>query len=55
MQIILAPLVALVAVLVLTPHVRRLAFRVGALDSPDHRKVHQGVMPRLGGLAIYAS
>lgn len=55
MQFVLAPLVALIVVLVLTPHVRRLSFRVGALDSPDHRKVHQGVMPRLGGLAIYAS
>jgi len=55
LQLVLAPLVALVAALILTPQVRRLAFRVGALDSPDHRKVHQGVMPRLGGLAIYAS
>lgn len=55
MQFVLGPLIALAAVLVLTPHVRRLAFRVGALDSPDQRKVHQGNMPRLGGLAIYAS
>jgi len=55
MQFILAPLIALISILVLTPHVRRLAFRVGALDSPNHRKVHQGVIPRLGGLAIYAS
>ncbi|MDA8335180.1 MAG: MraY family glycosyltransferase [Peptococcaceae bacterium] len=55
MQLVLAPLVALVAALVLTPQVRRLAFRVGALDSPDQRKVHQGVMPRLGGLAVYLS
>ena len=55
LQLVLAPLVALFTVLILTPRVRRLAFRVGALDNPDHRKVHQGVMPRLGGLAIYAS
>jgi len=54
-QVVLAPFLALVAALVLTPQVRRLAFRVGALDSPDPRKVHQGVMPRLGGLAVYAS
>lgn len=55
MQLVVAPLLALVAALVLTPQVRRLAFRVGALDSPDPRKVHRGVMPRLGGLAVYAS
>lgn len=55
MQLVVAPLVALVAALVLTPLVRRLAFRIGALDSPNHRKVHHGMMPRLGGLAIYTS
>lgn len=55
MQIILAPLIAFVVVIILTPYVRRLAFRVGAIDNPDHRKVHQEVMPRLGGLAIYIS
>jgi len=55
LQLVLAPLVALAVALVLTPQVRRLAFRVGALDAPDYRKVHEGVMPRLGGLAIYAS
>ena len=39
----------------LTPLARRFAFRVGALDVPDARKVHTKIMPRLGGLAIYAS
>ncbi|CAM3619637.1 MraY family glycosyltransferase [Hydrogenibacillus schlegelii] len=38
---------------VATPLVRRLAFAVGAVDVPDARKVHRGVMPRLGGLAIF--
>ena len=32
---------------------QKLAFRIGALDKPDGRKVHKGIMPRLGGLAIY--
>lgn len=36
-----------------TPWVRRLAFRCGALDRPDERKVHSTEMPRLGGLAVY--
>lgn len=39
--------------LVATPIVKRIAFRVGAVDLPDVRKVHKDPMPRLGGLAIY--
>lgn len=37
----------------LTPYVKKLAFRLGAVDKPDARKVHHVIMPRLGGLAIY--
>ncbi|MDQ0285089.1 UDP-GlcNAc:undecaprenyl-phosphate GlcNAc-1-phosphate transferase [Desulfofundulus luciae] len=37
-----------------TPWVRRQAFRWGAVDRPNARKVHKDVMPRLGGLAVYA-
>jgi len=40
-------------VYLLTPLVKRLAFKIGATDDPDDRKVHNRVMPRLGGLAIY--
>lgn len=36
-----------------TPFVRRLAFRFGAVDEPSERKVHRGIIPRLGGLGIY--
>lgn len=31
----------------------KIAFKVGATDEPDHRKVHSQTMPRLGGLAIF--
>ena len=41
--------------LLLTPPVTRLAFRIGAVDVPDKRKVHDKIMPRLGGLAIFLS
>lgn len=41
--------------ILLTPLVKKLAFFIGATDSPNSRKVHQKVMPRLGGLAIYLS
>ncbi len=39
--------------LLTTPIVSRIAFRVGAVDQPDKRKVHSQVMPRLGGLAVF--
>lgn len=38
---------------VLTPYIKKLAFKIGAVDKPDNRKVHRRIMPRLGGLAIY--
>ena len=38
---------------VLTPYIKMLAFKIGAIDKPDNRKVHKKIMPRLGGLAIY--
>ncbi|MBI5510226.1 MAG: undecaprenyl/decaprenyl-phosphate alpha-N-acetylglucosaminyl 1-phosphate transferase [Deltaproteobacteria bacterium] len=47
-------ILALVLALALTPLVRALAHRVGAVDDPDasHRKIHQRSIPRMGGLAI---
>lgn len=49
----LALVVAFVASILLTPLVKRLAYRIGAVDKPNYRKVHDHVMPRLGGLAIF--
>lgn len=49
--VILACLLALVV----TPWVKRLAIKINALDKPNARKVHKGLMPRLGGLAVYFS
>lgn len=42
-----------VMALLLTPLVKRFAFWVGAVDAPNHRKVHTRIMPRLGGIAIF--
>ncbi|MGD8190317.1 glycosyltransferase family 4 protein [Brevibacillus ginsengisoli] len=50
---ILGFLTSLVIAFIATPYVKRLAEKVGAVDSPDHRKVHTRIMPRMGGLAIY--
>ncbi|WP_336770483.1 MraY family glycosyltransferase [Bacillus bombysepticus] len=46
---------AVILSLVLTPIVKKLAIAMGAVDKPDPRKVHKGVMPRMGGLAIFGS
>lgn len=43
------------ASIVLTPLVKKLAFKIGATDKPNQRKVHSRIMPRLGGLAIFLS
>ena len=50
---ILAFVIALLASFLLTPYVKQLAFKIGAVDKPDKRKVHTHTMPRLGGLAIF--
>jgi UDP-GlcNAc:undecaprenyl-phosphate GlcNAc-1-phosphate transferase len=47
--------IALAAAWFLTPAVAALAHKLGALDFPDERKVHQRPIPRLGGLAIWAA
>lgn len=52
---ILAFVIALLAAFLLTPYVKKLAFKIGAVDKPDKRKVHTKIMPRLGGLSIYVA
>lgn len=47
-------LTALLVTFVLTPVVKKMAIKIGAVDKPNARKVHHGLIPRLGGLAIYA-
>lgn len=53
---IIAFLIAIFAALGATQLVRRYALRIGAVDVPDnYRKRHHGVVPRLGGIAIFAA
>ncbi|WP_428909663.1 glycosyltransferase family 4 protein [Niallia sp. Krafla_26] len=54
-MIYLTMLICLISSILITPVVKKLAFLVGATDKPNQRKVHQNIMPRLGGLAIYIS
>lgn len=37
----------------LTPVAAWLAFKIGAVDLPNERKVHSHAMPRLGGVAVF--
>lgn len=55
MEVVFSIFLAVLFTLLLTPFVRQLAFKIGAVDAPDPRKVHKVVMPRMGGLAIFLS
>ena len=46
---------AFFATLALTPLSIRLAHKVGAIDHPSERKIHDFPIPRLGGLAVAAA
>ncbi len=52
-MIYVALLTAFIGALIFTPLVIRFAYRIGAVDKPNYRKVHVRVMPRIGGLAIF--
>lgn len=55
-SITLAFIMAFLTALTVTPPVRVLARRLGAVDDPNKaRKVHERVIPRMGGLAIAAA
>lgn len=52
--ILLALLTAIVVTFATTPLVKRMAYKVGAIDVPkDARRMHKTPIPRLGGLAIF--
>lgn len=55
-NIYLIILICFLSSIVLTPIVKKIAVHIGAVDRPDYkRKVHNKVMPRMGGLAIFLS
>lgn len=52
--VLMALALALIIAFVATPFVKKLAFKIGAVDVPkDARRMHDHPIPRLGGLAIY--
>ncbi|MED4350990.1 MraY family glycosyltransferase [Schinkia azotoformans] len=54
-MLLITAIVCFLASVALTPLVKKFAIYIGAVDKPNQRKVHQKVMPRLGGLAIFIS
>jgi UDP-GlcNAc:undecaprenyl-phosphate GlcNAc-1-phosphate transferase len=55
LQFIPALVVGFTASLGLTPLSRQIAMRLGVVDKPNQRKIHQDHKPLMGGLAIYAA
>lgn len=53
MILVLVPLVAFLLTLALTPVSMALGRRWGLVDRPGGRRRHVGVIPRIGGLALY--
>ncbi len=52
--VLAALMVAMVVSFLMTPVVKSLAYKVGAIDVPrDNRRMHTKPVPRLGGLAIF--
>jgi UDP-GlcNAc:undecaprenyl-phosphate/decaprenyl-phosphate GlcNAc-1-phosphate transferase len=47
--------VALALALVLVPMMRPISYRFSAVDKGTGRRVHEGIIPRLGGIGIYLS
>ncbi|WP_246010281.1 glycosyltransferase family 4 protein [Bacillus yapensis] len=45
-------LISFATTVILTPFIINLSYKIGAIDLPNERKVHQGGIPRIGGLAI---
>jgi UDP-GlcNAc:undecaprenyl-phosphate GlcNAc-1-phosphate transferase len=49
-------MLALATSFILTPFVKKLAHKLGAIDVPkDERRIHNKPIPRMGGLAIFVS
>ena len=54
--LLLALLVSAVVSFAATPLVKRMAYKLGAIDVPkDNRRMHKEPIPRMGGLAIAIS
>lgn len=54
-KILLILITTVVLSFMITPIIKKAAFKIGAYDEPDKRRVNKKVMPTAGGIAIYIS
>lgn len=52
-RLVLSIFAAFLAAYLLTPVMMKVALRIGAVDKPNERKVHKGIITRIGGVAIF--
>lgn len=55
MEILLSGVVAFAMCLLITPFLIKLLKRLKAIDYGGGRKIHKGVIPTMGGLAIFVA
>jgi UDP-GlcNAc:undecaprenyl-phosphate GlcNAc-1-phosphate transferase len=55
LSIVLLALAAALVAGALAPIMSRIGFAVGAIDRPDHRKIHESAVSRLGGVAVWGA
>ncbi|MGC4377990.1 MraY family glycosyltransferase [Fictibacillus sp. Mic-4] len=53
-RLLVATIASFLTVILVTPFIIRIARLLNATDKPNHRKVHDKVMPRWGGIGIFA-
>lgn len=54
-EIVVSLFATMIISAILTPFVRRIAFKIGAVDKPNARRVNKVPMPTMGGLAIFVA
>ena len=54
-KMLAGPAVAFLLCFLMTPHVKRFAENVGAIDEPNERRINDRPIPRMGGLAIFSN
>ncbi len=52
-EIVVSLFATMIISAILTPFVRRIAFKIGAVDKPNARRVNKVQMPTMGGLASF--
>ncbi|MFZ7119650.1 MAG: MraY family glycosyltransferase [Eubacteriaceae bacterium] len=55
MKDIIVYIVCCILTIAITPLISKISIKYGAVDKPNNRKMHDDVMPTLGGLSIFAA